>query len=727
MPTRPRIARRFLGLIACAGLTLAACAGGDERAAGEPLPLGRLVAPEPVTCAPSSDWSPAPDDGWEFRGIAELACWLDEPAPERLGFRLRPRPPTGRDWFRLAWDGRPLEDGPRRAGPELAVEVPGSLLGPGRHRLTVERYRLQGDSRRPGNVFDPIEVSAGAAPVRRLESREAARFHRLADFLLLGATGSGGLNTAGWLAAGPGSFELALPPGSERGPERRLRMLPENLSAAPAELRVEVDGEVHAVDLGTGERGRLEVPVPRGAERLRLAAAGAADGLFLFGAPRWVAVAREPFMEPPPPPIVLITLDTTRRDALGAYAGSDSVTPTLDRLAAVSTVFEEAVSTTSWTLPAHVSMFTGLYPSRHGLGVHRRFLPDAMPTLAGLLRWRGYAPVGVAGGLLMAARLGGARDFLLYRDPAGGIESSAEEVTDHALELLEETEGEVPFLFVNYFDPHHPYAAPAPFRERAGEPQARDRIGSEVWRRAAAGDGHAWRRLVAGEAELSEDGLAWLRAAYRAEVAAMDHQLGRLFAELERRRLWDDALIAVVADHGELLGESGYLTHGFRLDPELVEVPLLIKAPGQRRGRRVSGVVSVTDLFPTLLDAAGVQAPPVDGRALDRAADLRGSRRSRVLFEEHVSRIHPLDVEHLRLAYHVWGFQGAGRRAVAWDGGAECARRDADGAWRTEPCAGERLLAALQRLLGPPSAEAAAAAGELAEDRREALEALGYL
>jgi hypothetical protein len=83
---------------------------------------------------------------------------------------------------------------------------------------------------------------------------------RLADFLLLGATGSGGLNTAGWLAAGPGSFELALPPGSERGPERRLRMLPENLSAAPAELRVEVDGEVHAVALGSGERGRLEVP-----------------------------------------------------------------------------------------------------------------------------------------------------------------------------------------------------------------------------------------------------------------------------------------------------------------------------------------------------------------------------------------------------------------------------------------------------------------------------------
>jgi hypothetical protein len=311
-----------------------------------------------------------------------------------------------------------------------------------------------------------------------------------------------------------------------------------------------------------------------------------------------------------------------------------------------------------------------------------------------------------------------------------GLETPADRVTDLALELLDETAGEVPFLFVNYFDPHHPYRAPAAFQEEAGVPEARAALRSPAWRRAAAGDGEAWERLLAGDAPLTETGLAWLSAVYRAEVAFMDRELGRLFAELERRGLWDEALVAVVADHGELLGEGGRLTHSFRLDPELVEVPLLVKAPGQRRGRRVAGVVSVADLFPTLLAAAGAAAPPGDGRALEPRSGGRDPEPRHVLFEEHASRVHPLPPgDPLYVADHLWGYQGAARRAVVWRGGAECRRRGGDGAWRGAGCPddGSRLLAALLEALGEPPAGAAAEAGELSDDQRAALEALGYL
>lgn len=723
------VLRRLLILCPLATL-LVGCARGGGSDGLAPLPMGRVAAPEPVVCAPSEEWTPTDEGGWEFRGLAEVGCWLDDPGPGALALRLEPRAATRNNAFRFAWNGTPLGGEPVRAGDTLRVEIPPERLGPGRHRLTVERYRVPGDGREPANRFDSMVLEVGAAPEERtLDPGAADRLRRLADFLLHGSTGSGGLHTAGWLLLGPRSLEVEIPAGAPR----RLRARPENFSDFPATFRVELGDEVRTVLLEPGVRGHLEIPVPSGASRVRVGVEGSVRGLFLFGAPRLTAAdAEQPGDATRPgsaPPVVLITLDTTRRDALGAYGAPDPSTPHLDRFAAGATVYENAVSTTSWTLPSHLSMFTGLYPSRHGLGVHRQALPDDRPTLAGLLRRRGYAPVGVAGGALMAHHLGGARDFLVYRDPLDGRHTPGDRLTDFALEALDETQGGIPFLFVNYFDPHHPYRAPAKFQEEAGVPAARAALATPVWRRTASGSSKAWGRLVNGEAELTEAGLAWLRAAYRAEVAFMDHELGRLFAELERRGLWDDALVAVVADHGELLGEGGYFTHGSRLDPELVEVPLIVKEPGQRRGRRVPGMVSVTDLFPTLLAAAGVDAPPSDGRRLDPGSRRPAGDRRRVLFEEHAARVHPIAREHLRIASHLWGFQAVDRRAVVWEGGAECRRRTADGPWRSEPCprGGTRLLETLRDLLGESPAGAEGEAGELSEEQRSNLEALGYL
>ena len=218
----------------------------------------------------------------------------------------------------------------------------------------------------------------------------------------------------------------------------------------------------------------------------------------------------------------------------------------------------------------------------------------------------------------------------------------------------------------------------------------------------------------------------WLRAAYGAEVAFVDQQLGEVFEALRHHGLFEPAWIVVVADHGELLGEDGHLSHAYRLDPELVDVPLLVKRPGQRRGERSAALVSVADLFPTLLAAAGVAPPPgLDGRPLGAAGD-----RGRVFFEEHRSRVHLLPNAHLRLGYDVYGVESLAARRVLWEGGQQCARRaEGDLGWRSVPCgegdAGAALEALHKRLGRPASGDYSA--DELSDEDRAALTALGYL
>ncbi|MFP3940720.1 MAG: sulfatase [Thermoanaerobaculia bacterium] len=700
-----------------AGVLLAGCGTGGEGAGG-PLTTGRVVTGAQVLCGMSRDWTPREDgQGWEFRGIAEIPCWVAEAPTGGLTVRLTAAGGTEEHLFEARWDDAPLGPADRRAGAELVLEVPPESLGPGRHLLTLERRYRPEDREQPENRFRRVQaVPRGSGSGGVLAPAEADRLHHLADFLSLGSSGLGTLKMDGWLVDGPGTLDVELPPG----PERRLRLRPENASAAAARVSVEVAGQRRHLELPPGEQQAVEVPVPAGAERVRLAVEGLRDGLVLLGAPRLVPPERPTRL----PPIVLVTLDTTRRDALGAYGAPPGSTPTLDAFAETATVYDTAVSTTSWTLPSHVSMFTGLYPSRHGAGVSGRRMRDDLPNLARLLRQRGYVPVGLAGGVMMGHHFGAGRDFALYQDPLRGRRTDAARLTDLALELLDGLRGETPFLFVNYFDPHAPYDAPRAFQEQRGVPEARAALEHPAWRRAARGQQRWWNTLVEGEAPLTEAGLTWARAAYAAEVAFMDRELGRLFAGLREHGLWEDALVVVVSDHGELLGEWGYLTHAYRLDPELVEVPLLIKRPGQREGSRSGLLVSVVDLFPELLAAAGVTPPASDGVALTGAAEDR----RHVLFEEHVSRIHGLQSDHLRIAKHLWGLQNRGTRQVVWQGGGECAGKGPDG-WELRPCSGDpqAVLEALLGILGHPFERGGEVAGELGEEQREMLQALGYL
>jgi len=288
------------------------------------------------------------------------------------------------------------------------------------------------------------------------------------------------------------------------------------------------------------------------------------------------------------PCALLVTLDTTRADALSCYGGQADTTPNLDELAAQGVLYEAAFTVAPLTQPSHASMLTGLYPPRHGIRDNGMgSLSDEALTLAELASEAGYETAAVVAAVVLDRAFGLAQGFDHYGAPSRAKGSSdshirdrpAGEVVDDALRWLGRRDLERPFfLWVHVFDPHAPYAPPRPFAERS----------------------------------------ASARELYRGEVAYVDRELGRLFDGLRNEGLWERTSVVVVADHGEAFGEHGEPTHGAYCYQATMRVPLILKPADRfaRSGERSSAIVSVTDVFPTLAQAMGLGAPAdVDGRS----------------------------------------------------------------------------------------------------------------
>ena len=293
------------------------------------------------------------------------------------------------------------------------------------------------------------------------------------------------------------------------------------------------------------------------------------------------------------PHVVLITLDTTRRDRLGFYGYARNTSPRLDELAARSVVYERAVAASSWTLPSHASIFTGKFPSSHGADYdpegplrltqaivgpsdwdeyRASGLPSSEETLALRLREEGYETAAVVGGPWMKRVFGLDRGFESYDDEGIGDVNGrlASEVTASALKLLEDRSDRPLFLFLNYFDPHGPYEAAAPFGGTFG-PEPGDR--------------------------------------YDEEILYMDHHVGRLLDGLRAKGLFDDSLILVTSDHGELLGEHGKMGHGATLFEEEIRIPFVVKYPRDERAPvRSAAPVHHVDVISLILERVGLPA-----------------------------------------------------------------------------------------------------------------------
>jgi arylsulfatase A-like enzyme len=283
--------------------------------------------------------------------------------------------------------------------------------------------------------------------------------------------------------------------------------------------------------------------------------------------------------------LLLVSLDTTRADALSPWGAPAERTPTLEKLARGATVFETAISPVPLTLPSHATMFTGLDPSRHSVRDNSGYaLPETATTLAETLRDSGWRTFAAVAAVILLPRFGLEQGFESY--DASGLDVAdershqrpADAVVDSVLRLLP---GREPFFgFVHFYDAHQPCRAPPELERKFGD-------------------------------------------AYFASIHLADRALGRLLDALKEQGVLERTIVVVTADHGEGRGDHGQTTHGLLLHDATQRVPLLIRVPGFA-ARRIEGVVAtLADLVPTLLQLLEVEPPPgLDGRSLFPA--LRG-------------------------------------------------------------------------------------------------------
>jgi arylsulfatase A-like enzyme/uncharacterized protein HemY len=289
--------------------------------------------------------------------------------------------------------------------------------------------------------------------------------------------------------------------------------------------------------------------------------------------------------------IVLVTLDTVRADRMGFLGSQRGLTPSLDRLATRSLVFERTFSQAPITTVSHASLLSGTYPQFHRVNDFGVPLATSLPWLPELLRNAGWQTAAFVGSLILDPRAGLApgfdRGFGSYDagfrvrrgrtdDRYQSMERRGAEVVDRAVSWLAARPEGPFFLWVHLFDAHDPYDPAPPFASR------------------------------------------FTKEPYDGEIAYVDAQVGRLMSALEARRLFDASLMVVCGDHGESLGEHGEKTHGVFLYDATIRVPLLVKLPGGRgAGHRINARASLVDLMPTMLEAVGLPVPQaVQGESL---------------------------------------------------------------------------------------------------------------
>ncbi|MFT7463743.1 MAG: arylsulfatase A-like enzyme [Pseudohongiellaceae bacterium] len=313
-----------------------------------------------------------------------------------------------------------------------------------------------------------------------------------------------------------------------------------------------------------------------------------------------------------PQNLLVLTIDTLRADALGAYGNSGKHTPQLDALAARSVVFENAYAPIATTFPSHSTLFTGVYPRLHGVRWNGHNLGDEWTTLAELLADRGYQTGAFVSYKAMVNRGGLGQGFSARSDPEvqpwdGARDGNA--TVAMAQEWMGEIDSEQPFfLWVHLFEPHVPY----PLTDYASEA-----MGDYAGVFADGSDADEIHELPKGWADDPAE-VAALRALYDGRVRDADAQVGRLFETLSELGLADRTMVAMLGDHGQLLGEHGAAGHGPVLFEEVLRVPLMLSDPtASVSAGRVAERVGLIDVMPTLLERLGEALPEgLQGRSL---------------------------------------------------------------------------------------------------------------
>jgi arylsulfatase A-like enzyme len=307
--------------------------------------------------------------------------------------------------------------------------------------------------------------------------------------------------------------------------------------------------------------------------------------------------------------VIVISIDTLRPERLGVYGNDPSVSPSIDALARESVVFDQALSTAPWTLPSHMSMMTGLDPLAHGVRTTDDALAASVPTLAESLHAQGFATAGFTDGGLVSSAYGFDRGFDVYHEPDSvRARRGFGHTVPRATSWLDENAQRDVFLFLHSYDVHAPYTVGdreilREFRARPTPESALDHMlfyARFLYMQRVAGVAR-YRRLT----ELLND--------YDAGIHEADRAIGSLLDHLRRTKQYDDALIVVLSDHGESFFDHDlYNGHGLFLTDDEIRIPCIVKLPhAEGGGRRIAELVDLLDLYPTVLDVAGVEERPV--------------------------------------------------------------------------------------------------------------------
>ncbi len=291
--------------------------------------------------------------------------------------------------------------------------------------------------------------------------------------------------------------------------------------------------------------------------------------------------------------VLIVTLDTTRRDRIGAYAPDRDLTPNIDRIASEGIVFLDARTEIPITLPVHCSMMTGLGVLDHGVRENGTFvLDDAALTLAEVLEANKYQTAAFVSTFVLDSRFGIAQGFEHFDDDLSASEGDslewqghdvehwerpAEMTTDSAIEWVQahvDPQADDPFfMWVHYYDPHEPWDPPEPHKSR--------------------------------------------HAPYDGEIAHMDEQFGRLIEELEESGLLDSTLVVIASDHGENIGEHGSTGHGFDLYEHAMRTVFIMRLPGTiPAGSRHASRLLPSHIAPTVVDLLGIHDSGLVGQSL---------------------------------------------------------------------------------------------------------------
>jgi arylsulfatase A-like enzyme len=349
---------------------------------------------------------------------------------------------------------------------------------------------------------------------------------------------------------------------------------------------------------------------------------------------RNVVLDREP-ANADTPNVVLIVMDTQRRDRLGCYGNERGLTPQVDALAARGTLYEEAYATSSWTWPSTASLLTGLAPEQHGI-VDRSsyYVARGLTLLPEVLQRRGYTTAAFTGSPLIVSDKNWDQGFERFDEGPPRTFRKSPDVVPAAIEWLRERSGERFFLYLHLVDPHDPHEPDPDARARfVRSPKPADFTDDSFTR-------HVWA-LRHGKDR--KDGAVdptrvaplehqrWISELYDASVWTGDLWVGRVLAALDEFGLTDSTVVAYTSDHGEELFDHGLLEHAHSLHGELVQVPLILAGPDIPAGVRSSVPVSNQDLAPTLARIAGARLDGAEPRDLTRP-DALDHDRSPVFF-----------------------------------------------------------------------------------------------